>query len=446
MSAPAVSIRRLNHHFGSGAARRRILCDVDLELARGEIVILTGPSGSGKSTILTLIGALRSVQEGSLAVLGRELKGAGQALRAAIRKDIGFIFQAHNLIAALTARQNVEMALQLRGVPRPNVRAAARDLLHSVGLADRENYRSGQLSGGQRQRVAVARALAGGPRLVLADEPTASLDRASGREVVDLLSRLAKENGCTVLLVTHDNRILDIADRIVGLEDGAVSSFTGAVMSNMRQMLGMLAHDTRRREFTRRVAAMSAEEFTKVLDQTTSEFEQFLLVSQLGESAARDSMLQQLIEAFALKATDLMDAERVSLFMVDRSRGELWSKVARGDRDEPLDIRFPLSAGIAGRVAREGSVVNAPDAYLEPDFNRDIDLRTGFRTRALLCVPLRTRDGEVFAVAQLLNKRGGGAFLAADERRFVNLAESIGLIVEAWRRMGMRRGEAELPE
>jgi putative ABC transport system ATP-binding protein len=441
----AVKVQRLNHYYGRGAARRRILCDVELELQRGEIVILTGPSGSGKSTILTLIGALRSVQEGSLVVLSRELKGASQAMRAEVRKDIGFIFQAHNLIGALTARQNVEMALQLRAVPRFNIRGRARDLLRSVGLADREDYRSGQLSGGQRQRVAVARALAGRPRLVLADEPTASLDKASGREVVDLLSRLAKENGCTVLLVTHDNRILDIADRIIGLEDGVISSFTGAVVSNMRQMLAMLAHDNRRGEFSRRVAVMSAEEFTNVLDETTSEFERFLRVSQLGESAARDSMLQQLIEAFALKVAELMGAERVSLFMVDRRRGELWSKIASGSDQEPLDIRFSLSAGIAGRVAREGRAVSIPDAYLEPDFNRDVDLRTGFRTRAMLCVPLRKRDGEVFAVAQLLNKHGGGAFVAADEKRFVNFAESIGLIVEAWWRMAMHRGGSSEP-
>ena len=212
------------------------------------------------------------------------------------------------------------------------------------------------------------RALAGGPRLVLADEPTASLDKASGREVVDLLSRLAKENACTVLLVTHDNRILDIADRIIGLKDGVISSFTGAVVSNMRQMLAMLAHDNRRGEFSRRVAVMSAEEFTNVLDETTSEFEQFLRVSQLGESAARDSMLQQLIEAFALKVAELMGAERVSLFMVDRRRGELWSKVATGSGQEPLDIRFSLSAGIAGRVAREGRAVSTPDAYLGAGF------------------------------------------------------------------------------
>jgi len=440
MDEPAVRVQRLNHHYGSSMARRRILCDVDLQIARGEIVILTGPSGSGKSTILTLIGALRSVQEGSLTVLGSELRGANEARRAAVRKDIGFIFQAHNLIGALSARQNVEIALQLRA-PRPNIRGAACELLRSVGLSDRENYRSDQLSGGQRQRVAVARALAGGPRLVLADEPTASLDRASGREVVDLLSKLAKENGCAVLLVTHDNRILDIADRIVGLEDGRISSFTGAVMSNMRQMLAMLAHDTRRGEFMRRVAVMSAEEFTKLLDETTSEFEQFLHVSRVGESTARDSMLQQLIEAFALKAAELIGAERVSLFMVDRGRGELWSKVASGGT-EPLDIRFPLSAGIASRVARQGCVVNTPDAYLEPDFNREVDLRTGFRTRAMLCVPLRSREGDVFAVAQLLNKRGGGAFTPAEEKRFVNFAESIGLIVEAWWRMAMQGREA----
>ncbi len=439
MDAPAVRVQRLTHHYGSGAARRRILCDVDLEIGRGEIVILTGPSGSGKSTILTLIGALRSVQEGSLNVLGSELKDASEARRAAVRKDIGFIFQTHNLVGALTARQNVEMALQLRAGPRPNIRAAARELLHGVGLLDRENYRPDQLSGGQRQRVAVARALAGGPRLVLADEPTASLDRASGREVVDLLSKLARENGCTVLLVTHDNRILDIADRIVGLEDGTICTFTGAVMSNMRQMLAMLAHDARRGEFTRRIAAMPAEEFTKVLDDATSEFEQFLRVSQLGESAARDSMLQQLIEAFALKAADLIGAERVSLFMVDRARNELWSKIASGGGEEPLEIRIPLSAGIAGRVAREGRVANVPDAYQEPDFNREVDLRTGFRTRAMLCVPLRTREGEVFAVAQLLNKRGGGAFAATEEKRFINFAESIGLIAEAWWRMAAQR-------
>jgi putative ABC transport system ATP-binding protein len=444
MGEPAVVVRGLNHHFGSGAARRRILCDVDLVLQHGEVVILTGPSGSGKSTILTLIGALRSVQEGSLAVLGCELKGAGEALRAAVRKDIGFIFQAHNLIGALTARQNVEMALQLRPAPQRNVRATARDLLRSVGLADWENYRPDRLSGGQRQRVAIVRALAGGPRLVLADEPTASLDKASGREAVDLLSRLAKENGCTVLLVTHDHRILDIADRIIGLEDGRISSFTGAVISNMRQLLAMLAQDHRRGELARRVAAMPAEEFVRLLDETTSEFEQFLRVSQLGESAARDAMLQQLIEAFALKAAELIGAERVSLFMVDRRRGELWSKVASGGA-EPIDIRFPLSAGIAGRVAREGRAVNTPDAYQEPDFNREVDLRTGFRTRAMLCVPLRTREGEVFAVAQLLNKRGGGAFVSADEQRFVSLAGSIGLILETWWRMALRRGEASGP-
>jgi len=445
MPEPAVTAERLDHHFGSGAMRHRILCDVDLELQRGEIVILTGPSGSGKTTILTLVGALRSVQKGRLTILGCELSGASEALRTTVRKDIGFIFQAHNLVGALTARQNVEMALQLRARPRSDPQAAARDLLRSVGLAESEHRRPHELSGGQRQRVAVARALAGGPRLVLADEPTASLDKTTGREVVDLLSRLAKENGCTVLLATHDNRILDVADRIIGLEDGRISTFTGTVMSNVRQMLAMLALENRRGEITRRVGAMAPGDFIKLLDDTTSEFEQFLRVSRIGESAARDSILQQMIQAFALKVADVIGAERVSLFMVDRNRGELWSKVASGDGDEPINIRFALSAGIAGRVAREGRVINTPDAYLEPDFNRDFDLRSGFRTRGMLTVPLRTQDGEVFAVAQLLNKRGGGAFVADDEKRFVDFAESIGLIVEAWWRMAMQHREAAGP-
>jgi putative ABC transport system ATP-binding protein len=401
-------------------------------------VILTGPSGSGKTTILTLIGALRSVQDGRLAVLGCELNGATEALRAAVRKDIGFIFQAHNLVGALTARQNVEMALQVRTVAQRSIQVAACALLRSVGLADSENRRPHELSGGQRQRVAVVRALAGGPRLVLADEPTAALDKASGREVVDLLSRLAKENGCTVLLVTHDSRILDIADRIVGLEDGRISTFGATEMSNLRQML---ACDDHRGEIARRIGAMPAEDFVKLLDETANEFEQFLRVSQIGESAARDSMLQQLIEAFALKFADVIGAERVLLFMVDRQRGELCSKIASGGDDAPNSIRFPLSAGIAGRVAREGRVVNTPDAGLDPDFNRDTDLRT----RAMISVPLRSRDGEVFAVAQLLNKRGDGAFAAADEKRFVDFAESIGVIVEAWSRMAMERGQVPMP-
>lgn len=216
-----VSIRNVNHYFGKGGLRRRILSDINLELKSGEIVILSGPSGSGKTTLLTLIGGLRSVCEGSLKVFGQELRGASDVQSMEIRRHIGYIFQAHNLLRSLTARQNVQMSLQLHGnTSNLEARLKSEAALEAVGLGNRVNYYPENLSGGQKQRVAIARALVCNPKLVLADEPTAALDSKSGRDVVQIMQRLAREQGCTVLMVTHDNRILDIADRIVHMEDG----------------------------------------------------------------------------------------------------------------------------------------------------------------------------------------------------------------------------------
>jgi putative ABC transport system ATP-binding protein len=218
-----VEISDLTYAYGEGALRREVLRDVDLRVAPGEIVLLTGPSGSGKTTLLTLAGALRAVQQGSCRVLGRELAGAREADRVALRRNIGFIFQNHNLLGFLSARQNVAMALELDGGTTDRERLErAGEMLASVGLAEHAEKRPGQLSGGQRQRVAVARALVGSPGLVLADEPTAALDKASGQEVVHLLRDLARSRGAAILLVTHDPRILDVADRIVAMEDGRV--------------------------------------------------------------------------------------------------------------------------------------------------------------------------------------------------------------------------------
>lgn len=218
-----VELRGVSYAYGEGELRRPVLRDVDLSVGEGEIVLLTGPSGSGKTTLLTLIGALRGMQEGSARVLGQELAGAGESLRVALRRRIGFIFQNHNLLGFLTARQNVAMALEQDGTLSERERLArAGELLKAVGLEGHEDRVPQKLSGGQRQRVSVARALAAEPGLVLADEPTAALDKASGHDVVRLLRDLAKSRGVPILLVTHDPRILDIADRIVAMEDGRI--------------------------------------------------------------------------------------------------------------------------------------------------------------------------------------------------------------------------------
>ena len=219
-----VKVTGVNHYFGEGELRSQALFENNLEVRRGEIVIMTGPSGSGKTTLLTLIGTLRTVQEGSLKVLGNELHGAGRDLVNTVRKDLGFIFQAHNLFGSLTAYQNVNMACELVGMERKESDRRIRMLLERLGLGQRIDYKPDQLSGGQKQRVAVARGLVHNPRIVLADEPTAALDEKSGREVVTLFQEMATDLGCTIIMVTHDSRILDVADRIVKMEGGRIKA------------------------------------------------------------------------------------------------------------------------------------------------------------------------------------------------------------------------------
>jgi putative ABC transport system ATP-binding protein len=224
-TTPVISARDINFAFGEGELRKQILFDVSFDVAAGEIVLLTGPSGSGKTTLLTLIGALRHVREGQLTVLSRALHRASSADLIATRRDIGFIFQQHNLLEFLTARQNVELVFELHPeISKSEVRRKSLQILEDVGLGQRVDYHPGRLSGGQKQRVAVARALAASPRLILADEPTAALDSQSGRDVVNLLQQLARTGGCPVLMVTHDSRVLDIADRIIHMEDGRIVS------------------------------------------------------------------------------------------------------------------------------------------------------------------------------------------------------------------------------
>ena len=216
-----VKINNLYHYFGEKSLRKPILVDINLALKPKETVILTGPSGSGKTTLLTLIGGLRSVQAGSLRFLNRELLGANHRQLVQARRQIGYIFQGHNLLEFLTVRQNVQISLELdKTISDRTARIKAEEMLHAVKLGDYGDYYPQQLSGGQKQRVAIARALVGRPKLFLADEPTAALDSKTGKDIIRLIQKLAFQQGSAILIVTHDNRILNAGDRIIRIEDG----------------------------------------------------------------------------------------------------------------------------------------------------------------------------------------------------------------------------------
>ena len=229
--SPIVEINNLYHYFGKRSLRKPILLDINLELRANETVILTGPSGSGKTTLLTLIGGLRSVQAGSLKFLGKELLGAKQNQLIKTRRQIGYIFQGHNLLEFLTVRQNVQISLELdRTISEKTAAIKAQQMLQAVKLGSYGDYYPQQLSGGQKQRVAIARALVGRPKLFLADEPTAALDSKTGKDVIRLLQQLAFQQGSAILIVTHDNRILDAGNRIIRIEDGRLYGQTQTVV------------------------------------------------------------------------------------------------------------------------------------------------------------------------------------------------------------------------
>ncbi|MFN7972018.1 MAG: ATP-binding cassette domain-containing protein [Acidobacteriota bacterium] len=440
---PVIAIDGLSYGFGRGALATQVLTDVSLQIAPGEIVILAGPSGSGKTTLLTLIGGLRAASTGSLRVLGRELRGARERDLVRVRRQIGYVFQAHNLLDSLTALRNVRLAMRLRpGVGRGEAVRRAREALDAVGLHDRARHLPPQLSGGQRQRVAIARALVGRPRIVLADEPTASLDGKSGRDVVDILKRLARDQGTAVLLVTHDNRIFDVADRIVYLEDGCLHPFGDAAAAGSRRLLAAFARNNRSGELVRQVRALPPERLPAFLEGATAELQDLLHGLDTSESEAFESLLDQVIEVVTLKIAEALEAERATLFVLDAARQELWSKVAQDHRE----IRLPLGEGIAGHVARTGETVNARDAYTDPRFNAGVDRASGFRTRSVLCVPMQASDGRVLAVMELLNKVPGPAFGAEDEARLRRLAEQVATPLETWcrtRELGARRRAGE---
>lgn len=444
MSDAPIVVEKVSHWFGEGALRKQVLFDIDAEIRAGEVVILTGPSGSGKTTLLTLIGALRSTRQGSLRVLDHELCGASEHTLTEVRKSTGYVFQAHNLLEALSVRQNVEMALQLHDeVPLAERQRRAAEMLASVGLEEYLERHPSQLSGGQRQRVAIARALVARPRILLADEPTAALDKETGRGVVSLIQQLAKEGGVTVLLVTHDSRILDVADRILALEDGHLSSFMAAVTTSAHRLMHTLAGDIRKGELVRRVTGMRDEQFVQVLEAVTGEVREFLDVLELSQSTTFHSMLEQVIEAFTTKVGQLLGAERATLYLVDEAQRELWARVPGRDGAAAVEARVPIEqrrsacgcAHCAAHAAATGHSINITDSLSDPLFDPGIDAERGLLTQNLLCVPVEDAQGRVFAVVELANKKDGEAFGEDDERRVRQFTASLGVLLEAWWKM-----------
>jgi len=217
----AIVAKNLTKRYGEGENAFLALRGVDLTVPTGEVLFVTGPSGSGKTTLLSILGCVLSPTDGTAQVLGLDVAGLREGRLAPFRRaSIGFIFQGHNLIASQDAIGNVRLPLMLNGVGSAEATRRAVAELEAVGLGDKTLRLPRDLSGGQRQRVAIARATVGRPPLILADEPTASLDAKSGQEVMELLTRLARERSTTVLVVTHDNRIFPYADRVVAIEDG----------------------------------------------------------------------------------------------------------------------------------------------------------------------------------------------------------------------------------
>jgi putative ABC transport system ATP-binding protein len=307
LTESAVRIRHLYHRFSPDPTVRPTLEDNNLTIEPGVMVVMTGPSGSGKTTLLTLIGGIRTVQEGSIRVLGREMFGMSSQQLMAVRRDIGFIFQAHNLFDALTARQNVRMALELKKHNPAEMDRLADEMLAQVGLAARVTYKPASLSGGQKQRVAIARALVNRPRLILADEPTAALDKESGATVVRLLKEHAQE-GATILLVTHDQRILNEADRIVHMIDGRISSVIhvqeSLALVEVLRKCPVFEHETLE-ELTEMSQKMSMERFSAgaVLIRQGDEGDKFYVIRE-GEVEVRRDRSGPSPEIFSLRAGD----------------------------------------------------------------------------------------------------------------------------------------------
>jgi putative ABC transport system ATP-binding protein len=226
---PSLVTDRISVSYGAGAASVQALREVSVDFRPGELTLVMGPSGSGKTTLLSVLGGLLTPETGEVSIMGRTLRGLSQDEAGELRKgSIGYVFQAFRLFKALTALENTVLALEISGVRGACALARAKDALAAVGVSHRSALRPAELSGGEKQRVAIARALVNDPPILLADEPTASLDHAAGEQIVNLLHAIAAEQKRIVVVVTHDNRWLDRSDRVIAMSDGAIESDSGA--------------------------------------------------------------------------------------------------------------------------------------------------------------------------------------------------------------------------
>lgn len=224
--SPILQISGLEHCFHDGNQSLHVLKSINLELSKSELAILSGPSGCGKTTLLSLVGGLRTIQQGSVYICGEELSTNNSLQRNRVRRMIGMIFQSHHLISFLSAQENVQLAMQApsrRRLGFVREQQAAKELLRDMDLEHKADSMIKQLSGGQRQRVAIARALACQPRLILADEPTASLDAVTGRRIMELLRSISRDRGIAILMTSHDQRLYSYADRVIRIDDGRIS-------------------------------------------------------------------------------------------------------------------------------------------------------------------------------------------------------------------------------
>jgi len=422
---PILAVSELNHFYGSGTLRRQILFDVAASIDPGEIVLITGPSGSGKTTFLSLAGTLRTVQHGSIRIFGKELKGASQSELIEIRKSTGFIFQNQNLLDSHTALQNVELSLGIwPAMPADEVRSACHEALEAVGLGNHMHHYPQQLSGGQKQRVAIARALVRKPRIIFADEPTASLDRKSGREVVELMQVLVHRQNCAILMVTHDHRILDIADRILSLEEGRVSSFESSLAGTSR-FLTTVSQLQRSGSLIAYVDKLSNEKFQDLVQQTSQDLQWILETIELGSREALQSLIYEILEAVAHKIKVMLGAERASLFIVNPESSELYSRFVRNKAARASDAASPQEPSAA-----DGGILQLLKPGVSSYFDFAFQYEQNHRDGRLLCMPVVDRRGSVLAILEMIKRQEDPAFNETDEKNFADYAESLAVILE----------------